>query len=180
MQTTPHPDARERRDNASFHALMTALSRPGTVQELPEPGAGPIAAALLDRECRAYTDDAALSEHLRQTGAALVPLAEADHLFVSLDSAAGVTALGAAQVGSFLYPDGGATVIAPARIGEGGQLTLTGPGIDGRLSLQLGGLAPSLWEARRRLCRYPEGIDLFFIDGARVIGLPRSTAVQVG
>lgn len=180
MQTAPQPDARERRDNATFHALMTALSRPGIAQDLPEPGAAPIASALLDRECRAYTDDPAFAPVLQQTGAALVPLAEADHLFVGLGSAGAVAALGEASVGSFLYPDDGATAIAPARIGEGTRLRLTGPGIDGSVSVQLGGIDPALWEARRRLCRYPEGIDLFFIDGARVIGLPRSTAVQEG
>ncbi|MCR8546938.1 phosphonate C-P lyase system protein PhnH [Salipiger sp. P9] len=180
MQSAPQPDAREIRDNASFHALMMALSRPGEVQTLPEAGFAPLAQALLDRECRVFADDDALVPVLRATGAALVPLAEADHLFVALDSAAAVRALAGAAVGSFLYPDQGATVIAPAQIGVGPALTLTGPGIEGRRTLRLGGVDPALWEARRRLCRYPEGVDLFFVDGRQIVGLPRSTAVAEG
>jgi alpha-D-ribose 1-methylphosphonate 5-triphosphate synthase subunit PhnH len=32
---------------------------------------------------------------------------------------------------------------------------------------------------RTALCRYPAGFDLFLICGAQVIGLPRSTTIEV-
>jgi len=67
----PVPDADEARDNATFAALLAALSRPGCVQRLPEPGAAPIARALLDGACRAHAEDAALRAVIRRAGAAL-------------------------------------------------------------------------------------------------------------
>lgn len=180
MQAVPAPDAQELRDNASFHALMMAIACPGTVQTLPEPGLLTVARALVDRECLIHCDDPALADGLAETGATAAPLESADHLFLSLATETAVAALGAVSVGSFLYPDDGATIVAPASIGTGDALCLAGPGVDGVATIRLGDIHPALWELRRRLCRYPEGVDLFLVDGARVIGLPRSTAVTEG
>lgn len=82
-------------------------------------------------------------------------------------------------VGSDLYPDQGATVIAPASFGEGRTLRLTGPGIETFAILAVGGLAEGLWPLRAARCRYPAGFDLFLTCGAQVIGLPRSTRIEV-
>jgi len=41
------------------------------VQRLPEPGAAPIARALLDSECRAHAENAGLRAVIRRAGAAL-------------------------------------------------------------------------------------------------------------
>lgn len=38
LATVPVPDAFEVRTNATFEALLWALSRPGTLQDLPAPG----------------------------------------------------------------------------------------------------------------------------------------------
>jgi len=177
--TRPLPDAFETRTNATFEALMWALSRPGTAQTLPAPGAGGVVEALIDRECRVYCDDPALADLVSATGAALVDAAHADHAFLSLADAAGLRVLDQIQIGSALYPDAGATVVAPARLGEGPRLRLTGPGIETAAEVRLGGLAPDLWARRAARCRYPTGFDLFLICGAVVIGLPRSTAIEV-
>jgi alpha-D-ribose 1-methylphosphonate 5-triphosphate synthase subunit PhnH len=40
-------------------------------------------------------------------------------------------------------------------------------------------LPEGLLDLRSARCRYPEGIDLVFVDGRRLVGLPRSTAVEV-
>lgn len=66
LASVPVPDACEARTNATFEALMWALSRPGTVQCLPAPGVAGIAEALLDRECRAFSEDPALAGSARK------------------------------------------------------------------------------------------------------------------
>lgn len=175
----PVPDATEIRSNATFEALMWALSRPGSAQTLPAPGFTCIAEALIDRECQVYCDDVALGRFAAAAGAALVGAAQADHAFLSLGGTAGLQVLDQIPVGSALYPDDGATVVTGARFGEGQKLRLTGPGIETVTDIALGGLAPGLWALRATRCSYPAGFDLFLICGAQVIGLPRSTTIEV-
>lgn len=177
LTAVPVPDAFETRTNATFEALMWALSRPGTVQGLPAPGMTGIAEALLDRECRVFCDDPALADRIAAFGAALTPLPLADHCFLSLGTS--IDRLAQVAVGSALYPDDGATVMAEARFGTGQRLRLTGPGIETHADIALDGIAPNFWEMRAALCRYPVGFDLFLICGAQVIGLPRSTTIEV-
>ena len=125
--SVPVPDAFEARTNATFDALMWALSRPGTVQTLPAPGMTGLVEALADRECKVFCDDADLSDFVAFTGATLVPAAAADHAFLGLDRAEGLKNLEQIPVGSALYPDDGATVVAFARFGEGQRLRLCWP-----------------------------------------------------
>ncbi|MDP3338755.1 phosphonate C-P lyase system protein PhnH [Frigidibacter sp.] len=179
LAAVPVPDAFEIRTNATFEALMLALSRPGSAHSLPAPGMAGLAETLLDRECQVFCDDPALAEICAGFGAALVPAARADHLFLSLDTPEGLALLEQAPVGSALYPDAGATVIASARLGAGQRLRLTGPGIETFTDIELGDLAPGLWPLRAARCRYPAGFDLFLICEGRVIGLPRSTTIEV-
>ena len=179
LAAVPVPDAFEARTNATFEALMRALSRPGTVADLPAPGIAGIAEALLDRECRVFCDDPGLADRIASFGAVLTPAPLADHCFVSLDSAAALDRLAQVQVGSALYPDAGATVVTSARFGTGQRLRLTGPGIETFTDIALDGLAFGLWALRAKLCRYPAGFDLFLICGAQVIGLPRSATIEV-
>ena len=176
--SVPVPDAFEARTNATFEALMWALSRPGSVQSLPESGMAGIAEALLDRECRVFCKDAALAGRVASFGAALVPVAMADHCFMSPEGARALDLLAQVQVGSALYPDAGTTVVANAGFGTGQRLRLTGPGIDTFTDIALS-VAPAFWSLRAELCRYPAGFDLFLICGAQVIGLPRSTTIEV-
>lgn len=175
----PVPDAFEARTNATFEAIMWALSRPGTVQNLHAPGMAGIAEALLDRECRVFCEDTVLADRVASFGAVLMPLPLADHCFVSLDSDSALDRLALVAVGSALYPDAGATVVAEARFGTGQRLRLTGPGIETFADIAVDGLAPGLWALRATLCRYPAGFDLFLICGPQVIGLPRSTKIEV-
>lgn len=176
---TPVPNAEEVRANATFEALMWALSRPGTPHALPAPGMAGIAEALVDRECSVHAADPALRAAVAATGAALVEADIADYAFLALDGNAALAALAQVPIGSALCPDQGATVVAEARLGEGPLLRLSGPGVDGTLDLAPGGLHPGLWRLRQDRCRYPEGFDLFLLCGAAVVGLPRSTLIEV-
>lgn len=179
LAATPVPDAFETRTNATFEALMWALSRPGSVQNLPMPDPAGIAEALLDRECRVFCEDAALTARVASFGAALVPVALADHCFLSLANGDGLAQLAQVMVGSDLYPDAGATVVATAIFGTGQRLRLSGPGIEACLEISIGGVADGFWPLRATLCRYPAGFDMFFLCGSQVMGLPRSTQIEV-
>lgn len=177
MLTTPTPDAEETQANAAFDAVLWACSRPGLPRHLPLPGETALIAALLDRECAAYAGDPLLIPVLAQTGARLVDLCQADHGF--LGRLQDLDLLGQCRTGSDLYPDQGATLVIRARFGQGPTIRLTGPGVDGAVVIQLDGLPAGFWQERARLIRYPMGFDIFFLDGERLIGLPRSTKVEV-
>ena len=176
MLATPAPGLAETRDNAVFDALLWTLSRPGLPRDLPEPGEGTVMTALLDRECLVYSADPLLMPEIMRTSAELADIDKADHVF--LGTLASSDLLADIAIGSDYYPDDGATVIIRTSIGSGPALRLTGPGIDGAVTLQLGGLPDGFWTARAARLRYPMGFELFFIDGARVVGVPRSTTVE--
>ncbi|MEO1638694.1 MAG: phosphonate C-P lyase system protein PhnH [Pseudomonadota bacterium] len=177
MLSTPTRSDEEIAANAAFDALLWALSRPGQVRELPAPGEGTLIAALLDRECAVFCEDPLLIPAIMQTGASICDIALADHVFLGKLST--TKKLQDVRLGSDLYPDDGATVVVRASIGSGPALRLTGPGVNGQLDVQIDGLPDDLWETRKQLLRYPMGFDLFIIDSARIIGLPRSTEIEV-
>jgi alpha-D-ribose 1-methylphosphonate 5-triphosphate synthase subunit PhnH len=177
MLTVAPPDAAEARCNATFEALMWAMARPGHVRDMPEAGLAPIVDALIDRECIAYSDSPALARQIADTGALAGTPRTADHLF--LDSAdVSLDELSAIACGSALYPDDGATLAIRVAHDGGQRLRLRGPGIDGVTEIAVG-LPPAFWALRANLCAYPEGFDLFLVAGASVIGIPRSTQVEV-
>jgi alpha-D-ribose 1-methylphosphonate 5-triphosphate synthase subunit PhnH len=173
----PQPTVQDLRDTAAFEALMWAMARPGTVQALPH-GITDLALALLDRETRVHCADPDLARHIAATGAVLCPAELADHAFCST-AADAMAALSVLPAGSVLYPDQGATLVMSATIGHGAPLRLTGPGIDGSADLRLGSLPDGLFDLRSARCCYPAGIDMVFVDGCQIVGLPRSTAVEV-
>lgn len=177
MLSVPHRSEAETRANASFEALLWALSRPGLPRSLPAPGEAPIIEALIDRECRVHCADPRLIPLAMQAGAEIAEIGQADHVF--LGELSDPDPLLSVQLGSDLYPDDGATVVVQARFNSGPHLRLTGPGIDGALAVQIAGLPVGFWSTRARLIRYPMGFDLFLLDGDRVIGIPRSTTVEV-
>lgn len=167
--------------HAAFTALMWALSYPGRPQRLP--AAGPAAFALIgetlvDLETGYFTPDAALSAALARTGGRLLPPGRAPyHLYPRLDEAT-LAQLAAAPAGTHLDPDLGATLVLGCALGEGPELTLMGPGVARAITLRAGGLPPGLWRLRGALA-YPLGWDMLLVDGDQVVGLPRTTAVEV-
>jgi len=177
MLTVAQPERSEVRSNATFEALMWALARPGEPRELPEPGLASIAEALVDLECVAYADGPELRRLIAETGAAVGEIATADHVFLER-LGDDVTPLTTLRCGDALYPDDGATVVIAAPIERGQRLRLRGPGIDGTLEISLG-LPTTFWELREALCSYPEGFELFIVDGLRVVGIPRSSTIEV-
>lgn len=171
----PRPDAEEIRDNHTFEALMWAMSRPGTVRQIPEPGLLPVALALVDIETQVYCDDSALAETISRTGARHADADEAGYLFMTGDP---LPAIRAATPGSALYPDEGATIVIAASLTNGPQVRLTGPGIETHVEVSPD-LPPSFWAERASRSAYPAGHDLIIVEGQRILALPRSTKVEV-
>jgi len=178
-QTLLLPTVEDMRTNATFDALMWALARPGRVQPLPFPGLLALAESLLDRECGFFCSDARLKADIARTGANAVALPEAEYVFASIGTRAEVSALSAMLSGNLLYPDASATIFAEAEIGSGTKLRLAGPGVNGAIDIAIGGVHPDFWALRAEAIRYPLGWDIYFADGASLIGIPRSTKIEV-
>lgn len=183
MHTPPYTPA-EQRDRETFLALMWALSYPGTIYTLPAAGDAPlalIATALLDLETSFFTPDPALQARLAQTGARALPPEHAAYHFYPALGPADMPHVAAASPGSMLYPDRAATLVIGCALDDSGPpFTLRGPGINGAHTARVGGLPPDFWTQRQRAARYPLGWDVFLVDSLRVLGLPRTTAVEGG
>lgn len=166
----------------TFRALLAALSFPGRPQRLPAAGNAAFAQignALLDLETSWYCPDARLATTLAFSGARQAPPALARYQFYPALYEADLAGIAQAPMGSYNYPDESATLVLGCVIGDGRLLELRGPGIKGRLDIRVAGLPDGLWELRARSRRYPLGWDLVLVDADAVIGLPRSTIVEV-
>jgi alpha-D-ribose 1-methylphosphonate 5-triphosphate synthase subunit PhnH len=169
---------------AAFRAVLEAMSRPGTVQQikpLPEvpPGLSPAAAAVLLTLVDATTP---LRLAARAEAAAWLrfhcgcPLVEAGAAFV-LDPAAALLDLDA---GTDEEPERGATLILEvAELAEGSGWRLVGPGIRDAHRLSVRG-APSGFIAdwAQNRVRFPRGVDVILCAGLRIAALPRSVAIE--
>ena len=164
--------------HATFEALMWAFSMPGQVRQLEasQSAFAAIADALLDLETSAFTTDVALETKLRATGAKLKALEDAEYVF--LPQLTDLEPLHAVRRGSTLYPDHAATLIVGAKLETGTKLHLTGPGIQTALELRTN-LPLEFWQLRDEVIAYPIGWDVLIVDGSRVLGLPRTTRIEV-
>ena len=176
MSVLPVPSAFETRSNATFDAIMWAFARPGMTRDLPEEGMAQIVEALIDRECAVHCANPELANVARAAGALMVAPDAADHIFVEDVPLALLDQL---RCGSDLHPDDGATLIACADLSGGSRVRMTGPGVDGKIELLIGGLPADFWHRRARAMRYPMGFEILLVDGARILGVPRSTVVEV-
>lgn len=177
MTAHPTPSDFEARTNATYEALMWALSRPGLPRGLPSAGQACLVETLLDRECAAYCEDEAIAQIASRSGAALVAPSEADHLFLAQEPT--VAMLHSLRQGSDMYPEEGATLIIPASLVRGDGLRLSGPGVDDSIEVAVSGVSAAFWIERARIMRYPMGFEVFLLDSDRVLGIPRSTKVEV-
>ncbi|EJJ24779.1 phosphonate C-P lyase system protein PhnH [Rhizobium sp. CF142] len=178
-QTLLLPTDDDMRTNATFDALMWALARPGRSQPLPFPGLLALAESLLDRECSFFCSDERLKADIARTGANAVALPQAEYVFTSIGERSDISALSAMLSGNLLYPDVSATIFGEAQIGSGTRLRLTGPGVNGSIDIAVGGVHLDFWALRAEAIRYPLGWDIYLADGASLIGIPRSTKIEV-
>lgn len=137
-----------------------------------------VAFALLDNEVTFYSfengalDDAIESLTLSQKA----DCAAADFIFAG-GRAALFEAIRRAKTGTPADPHRSATIIAAIGGGEDAALTMSGPGIDGAVTLMTDPLVIEAILARDGMgFEYPQGIDLIFADGqSRLFAVPRLT-----
>lgn len=177
---------------ASFRALLAALSEPGTRQTIHAgivPPAGLHAATatalltLADYETPIWLPaalrDGPAGAWLRfHCGAALVdePRRAA---FAVIDGTETAPLLADFDAGNDQFPDRSTTIIVQCKALEGGEaVTLAGPGILGACNVAPAGLRPGFWaEVAANNAAYPLGVDLLLTHGDAVVGLPRSTHI---
>jgi alpha-D-ribose 1-methylphosphonate 5-triphosphate synthase subunit PhnH len=179
MTTPPLYTPAEALARETFLALMWSLSYPGRVHNLPAqvPPFAAISETLLDLETSFFTNEPSLRETLARHGARALDAASAAYHFYPVLTDADRDALQQASIGTLLYPDRAATLIIGCWLEQGETCTVTGPGIDGSISMRIGGIPSAFWTIREQRRRYPLGWDVLFVQGSRVIGLPRSTTI---
>ncbi|HXB07437.1 MAG TPA: phosphonate C-P lyase system protein PhnH [Puia sp.] len=180
-----------------YRLVLDSMARPGKINVLPRlelnipagiHAAGALVGfALLNSDvayCVEGPEAEVVSRYLLvNTSARPVAREEADYVF--LVGAVPAALLYSLKVGTLPYPEDSATVIAMAEQlaneGEGIQLLLNGPGIDGERKLCVNGLDRSFFEALTTINgEFPLGVDLILTDsGYRVACIPRSTRVRV-
>lgn len=183
-----------------FRGVLEALSLPGSIHTLPlsapPPPSMPAAMAALcltlaDMDTPLWLDPSIhpeCREWLRFNCGC--PLVEdpADALLGCVLDPATMPPLAAFRQGDLEYPDRSTTLFiavggladdpADGRVDR--EVRLCGPGIDGERAFKARGLARSFWKQwRDNAGGYPMGVDVFFVSGDRVAGLPRSVDAEV-
>lgn len=170
---------------AAFRRLMRAFSCPGRIETLcDDAGRDPrggallrVLATLVDAEVSLADPDGLLDAQLLTLLEARMRAAEQAQFVVARADRAPQFA---PALGSLESPEQGATLILLVeRLGEGGALHLSGPGVDGSTSLPVRGLDPGWLAARANWnAGFPLGVDLILVDAQHVAALPRTTRIQ--
>lgn len=183
-----------------FRAVLDALARPGQLRQVGQRLAHSDEASVASRATLLALADATTPVWLQSplgevasalrfhTGAPLLSgeagLAQAQ--FALLTDPASCPALERFAFGTAESPEHSATLIVdvPAlsmgHTSDGLHLRLRGPGVQTHADVTVGGLDAAFWQARAALApRFPAGLDLLITAGDTVLGLPRTTHVEV-
>jgi alpha-D-ribose 1-methylphosphonate 5-triphosphate synthase subunit PhnH len=187
---SPVISAHEARLHGTFSALLWSLSNPGRVESLPDEVPDPIVSigeALVDLETTFYSPEPSLVSRLERTGSRWAPPHRARYHFYPTFLADDLTSLEVAPTGTYTYPDDSATIIVGCAVYDSGSLAtvrvtrlrLSGPGVRDAVELTTSGIPREVWHVRERVIRYPLGWDMFLVPDSRVVGIPRTTLVEV-
>lgn len=183
---------------AVFRTLLDALARPGRIgvieTALPAADAtsgaqraGLAAFASLLALCDYATPvwlaqpDAALAAALRFHAGAPLTDTPADAAFAYVHDAAALPPLEALASGTPESPEQSATVFVRVdSLTSGTPITLRGPGIEDAQTIAPAGLPERFWQERAALAPlFPCGIDFYLVCGDQLVGLPRTTQVEM-
>lgn len=175
---------------ASFRAILEAMSRPGRIQRIearitpPAPLCAAAGAALLslaDADTPLWLDAGdTVAEWLRfHCGAPITPEIGAARFAVAVGAAPSLESL---DVGTDEDPQLGATLfLQVAGLEAGNGWRLTGPGIQHEHLLRVIGAPPGFlaaWARNRHL--FPRGVDVLLCAGDMIAALPRSVMIAEG
>ena len=175
----------------AFSAALQALSRPGQALALGAPIAGLNLQPAMAHLLLTLTDDdtsvwwqqpnAPAQQWLRFHTSAPVALGSADASFAVLTDLATLPALDCFSVGSAVSPEFSTTLLVEVQsFATGPLLKWSGPGLREPIDVRLAGLPESFWSQWRcNSAGFPQGVDVIFCCAGEVMGLPRTTRVQV-
>lgn len=175
---------------ASFRAILEAMSRPGRIQRMdarispPAPlcvAAGAALLSLADADTPLWLDAGdAVDKWLRfHCGAPITPYIGAARFIVACGAAPSLDAL---DIGTDEDPQLGATLILQVTgLVAGNGWRLTGPGIqhEHRLSV-LGAPANFVAAWAQNQALFPRGVDVLLCAGDSIAALPRSVMIAEG
>ncbi len=176
------------RDHFTFRVILQGMSHPGKVYPLPDlSGAGSavieILGCLMDNEVSFVVIgdkdmETVIASH---TDCRPVSAEDADYIVARNGTTRGK--LVNFKRGSLEYPDTGATILyLVEELSEAtGEIVLSGPGVNGTVSLRITGLDPSELQLLREVnSEFPLGVDAIFLDqGGNIACIPRSTRIGV-
>jgi alpha-D-ribose 1-methylphosphonate 5-triphosphate synthase subunit PhnH len=178
---------------ATFRAILDAMSYAGRVQAIasevdaPAPldaATAALALTLFDFDTPVWLDAEAAAGPVPgflkfHCGCPITGEPEKARFGVS--AGAGIMAmLEYFPIGEDQYPDRSATIIVQVpSLTDGPSTIWSGPGILEKQDVRIGGLPDGFW-AQWALNHelYPLGLDLIFVSGREIIGLPRSVKVE--
>ncbi len=168
----------------AFRALMNAMARPGTIENLsgatpPAPlsvAAGTALLTLADADTPVHLAGTTDTQYIRDwlafhTGA---PVAPAENAVFAVGTWKDLLPLEAYSIGTPEYPDRSATLIVECDSLSQTGSRLTGPGIRDSAQFSL----PDPLAMARNHALFPLGLDFYFTCRAQVAALPRSTRVS--
>ncbi|MFD1251893.1 Alpha-D-ribose 1-methylphosphonate 5-triphosphate synthase subunit PhnH [Devosia equisanguinis] len=177
---------------ASFRALLDAMSYPGRIQALGvalnpptplDPAMAALALTVLDFDTPVWLDPlaAATTDWLRFHAGSPVVTDPGRAQFALIADAANMPPLDAFAIGEDQYPDRSATLfIQVSALGSGQRTRWTGPGINGAIEVWIDGLPAAFWQQFQLNAElFPLGVDVVFVSGRDIVGLPRSIRVEV-
>jgi alpha-D-ribose 1-methylphosphonate 5-triphosphate synthase subunit PhnH len=176
-----------------FRAILEAMAHPGrivpapaVVESAPEglnPAAAAVCLALLDGDTAVWTDLPALAPALpwlRFHCGCPITADSREAEFGVVTEVKKLSALDLFHPGTDEMPESAATLIlqVDALTSDGGRV-LRGPGIPGSRRLEAAGLHDGFWRQRRMICgSFPIGLDVIFVSGGHLAGLPRTTIID--
>lgn len=175
-----------------FRATLRAFANPGAPLTLAcaiEPPAQLMTASAafllstLDFETPLWLQQSPgeVDDYLRFHCGAPIVREAASSRFALITDAAAMPDLSAFDAGSAEYPDRSATLVVQVpRFHGGRRVRLSGPGIPEPVHIEPAGLRPDFWgQWRRNTAAFPCGVDVLFVCGAQIAGMPRTTRAEV-
>ena len=181
---------------AIFRAMLEALSRPGISVQVPALGVeGPDAlpqevltllVSICDHDTPIWLEQplraAPLARWLAFHCSAPTTVDPIQASFAVLrGSSARSAMLDQFAQGDVRYPERSTTVIFTCDdLTAGAPIALTGPGVEARLTIRPSGLPGdflALAQANHEM--FPRGVDILLVSGAQMVGLPRSTKLEL-
>lgn len=171
---------------ALFNSLMQALSRPGRLENWTEwlensPVYLAVLATLLDGEVSLADVDGLLKDDHWPLLQAQNVHSEQAH-YALCDGAKAIRFQ--PKLGTLSSPDFATTIILKVSkldTHNGDiRLKLTGPGVNGETQVSISGIDQAWLEQRNEWCSaFPLGIDCILVDDTQIMGLPRTTKVEL-